>query len=341
MEAPTPPPDPDRPRRGRAKDSSQPIVPAPPASDTDPDQEAQSLAAPVTVTPPDPDPLVAELTVLKRRYDALRSAKQRLLLQALATCRSYAGGDKELGAKLYRDPPPELAAWLVPYSAAMAPLDVAIAEQEKLLTKLGKQLPVWDWAAPILGLSSRFLAMVVAEAGTGPGDYRTPSALWKRMGLAVIDGQRQRKVAGEGAIEQGYVGRRRALLWNIGESIIRKQVRKGGVAIGELGQLYLDRKAYEAERAERPIVAHNRAKRYVEKRLLRELWKAWRAATRPAAIGNTEPNGKPPPAETDPDRSAKDVADAVDITPADPDTDPPRPAGRRSKPKLGAPAGAD
>ncbi len=103
------------------------------------------------------------------------------------------------------------------------------------------------------------------------------------MGMAVIGGERQRRVAGEGAIEHGYVARRRSLMWNIGECLIKAQVRKDPadetkrIAIGSYGQVYLDRKAYEQTRTESLALAHNRAKRYMEKRLLRELWKAWRA----------------------------------------------------------------
>jgi len=165
-------------------------------------------------------------------------------------------------------------------------LDAAIADQAKFLDKAGKKLPVIDWCNDISGLSPRFLAMIVGECGIGPGEFRSVSALWKRMGMAVINGERQRRVMGDAALEHGYVARRRSLMWNIGESIIKQQVRnpKGDdgkplgdpIAIGEYGQLYLDRKAYEATKADKPIIIHARAKRYMEKRLLRELWKAWR-----------------------------------------------------------------
>lgn len=50
------------------------------------------------------------------------------------------------------------------------------------------------------------------------------------------------------------------------------------VESGPLRLLYDERKAYEAGRVETPAHAHNRAKRYIEKRLIRDLWRAWRAA---------------------------------------------------------------
>lgn len=234
--------------------------------------------------------LLGDINATVRRYNDLRRAYQRLELQAIATCRTVCGGDKTAGMKLYKDPTPQVGIWLMPYEAAMAPLVKAIAEHEKLLEKLGKKLPVSDWAKTVAGLGPRFLAMIVGECGIGPGEYRTVSGLWKRMGLAVIDGKRQRRVTGDAAIEHGYVARRRSLMWNIGESVIKQQVRNpkdaDGKAVGlreakgYYGQVYIDRRIDEAIK-DQPTnaVIHNRAKRYMEKRLLRELWRAWRAAT--------------------------------------------------------------
>ncbi len=237
---------------------------------------------------------VGEIVAVYRRYEDLRRARQRIELQAFATCRNYAGGDKVAGMKLYKAPPAELAIWLMPYELAMQPLNDAISQQEKLLAKLGKALPVADWANGVPGLSPRFLAAIVGECGTGPGEFRSVSALWKRMGMAVINGGRQRNVTGDAALLHGYVARRRALMWNIGDQVaVRQGIRNpkdedgkptGAVAINRWGALYLERKAYELARSTEaapitPMHAHNRAKRYVEKRLLRELWQAWRAAT--------------------------------------------------------------
>ena len=239
--------------------------------------------------------LVGEITAIYRRYEDLRRARQRIELQAMATCRTVCGGDKVAGMKLYKSPTPQVAVWLAPYEAAMQPLADAIKAQEKLLTKLGKQLPVAAWADTVPGLSPRFLAAIVGECGIGPGEYRTVSALWKRMGMAVINGGRQRRVTGDAALEHGYVARRRSLMWNIGDQVaVRQGVRNpkgedgkptGAVPINPWGALYLERKAYELAREIEPgkpitpMHAHNRAKRYVEKRLLRSLWQEWRRAT--------------------------------------------------------------
>ena len=237
--------------------------------------------------------LVGEITAVYRRYEDLRRARQRIELQAIATCRNVCGGDKTEGMKLYKSPTPQVAVWLTPYEAAMQPLTDAIKEQEKLLTKLGKRLPVAAWADTVPGLSHRFLSAIVGECGIGPGEFKSVSALWKRMGMAVINGGRQRRVTGEAALEHGYVARRRALMWNIGDQVaVRQGVRNpkdedgkptGAVPINPWGALYIERKAYELAREidgkpVTPMHAHNRAKRYVEKRLLRELWQVWRQA---------------------------------------------------------------
>lgn len=114
---------------------------------------------------------------------------------------------------------------------------------------------------------------IVGEAGD-LANYANPAKLWKRMGLAVIDGKRQRRVAGAEAILHGYNPARRSLVWTIGDSIIK--------AGGPLKAVYNTRKELELTRVATKMHAHNRAKRYMEKRLLLLLWRAWR--DRPHAV---------------------------------------------------------
>lgn len=210
--------------------------------------------------------VIGDIIIHHRRYEALRTAYQRIDLQTKAIKRFAGEGVK-------------VEAWLLPYHAAMDPLAEAIKEQERALAKLAKGLPVHQWAQGVAGLSDRFLALLVGDAGRPISDYRNPSCLWKRMGMAVIQGERQRRITGDAALIHGYVPRRRALMWNIGESILKQQLRKTDdgerYAVGPYGQVYIDRRAYETEKNGEKY-SHARAKRYMEKRLLRELWKAWR-----------------------------------------------------------------
>ena len=244
----------------------------------------------------------------RRRMDMLRG-RQRIELQAQAICRRYVDGDKAEAAKLWakvrKDEGHELRVWLQPYIVAMEPFDAAKHEIEKTLAKLVKELPVYAWAKTVSGFGEVSLAGVIGECGIGPGEYRSVSALWKRMGLAVIGGGRQRKIAGSEAIEHGYNAERRSLMWNIGGCLMKAQLRSekdengkkiegSEYALGELGQVYLDRKAYLRERDPERSAAHihNDAKRYMEKRLLRQLWQQWRQA-----LGTAQPIPFPPAAD--------------------------------------------
>lgn len=233
----------------------------------------------------------------RRRWDLIR-ARQRLELQAQAVCRRLNDGDKAKAAKLWaavkKDPAHELRAWLGPWLMAMEPLLDEQGKTEKYLAKLVKRLPVYEWVKDVSGLGDVSFSAIVGECAAPVGEYKSPSAVWKRMGLAVIGGERQRRVAGEAAIEHGYNAERRAIMWNIGNGLIKAQVRQvkdveGGdtgerVTLGEYGALYLERKAHEVPRVETAAHAHSRAKRYMEKRLLRNLWRAWRAIEPPTPI---------------------------------------------------------
>lgn len=244
---------------------------------------------PSCAAPGDPLPQIVEQW--RRRNDMLR-ARQRLELQAQAVCRRVSDGDKVAGGKLWlavkADPEHPLRGWLNPFLMAIAPLDSAKREIEKSLVKLVRHVPVYSWAKGVSGFGDISLSGVIGECIAPVGEYKSVSAVWKRMGLAVINGGRQRRVVGAEALEHGYVAQRRSLMWNIGCCLIKAQVRKGEEderhAIGEFGQVYLDRKVYLNERNasldEAWTVAHihNDAQRYMEKRLLRELWKAWRRA---------------------------------------------------------------
>jgi hypothetical protein len=224
-----------------------------------------------------------------RNRQSWHRAEKSLTLQAKALCRRLVGGDKAEAEKLYnaamKGADMELAqiafAAISPFVEGRSYIEASRKQVEKVLEKQAKRLPVWKHVEGVKGIGPLMLAGIVGEAGD-VGSYKSVSALWKRMGMAVIAGGRQRRVTGADAMEHGYSPARRSLMWNIGDCIIKAQVRKDPedeekrIGIGPLGQLYLDRKAYEADRVETKAHAHNRAKRYVEKRLLRELYAAWR-----------------------------------------------------------------
>jgi hypothetical protein len=172
----------------------------------------------------------------------------------------------------------------LPLADARATIDANIKPHEKRIRELARELPIWDIFQDVRGFGELAFGQIIAEAGD-LSKYANPAKLWKRMGCAVIDGERQQKKLGAAALEHGYSPRRRSLVWNVGECLVK--LNQGG----PYRTLYDERKKYEAARpwcgkcknkdqkGEREHCTkghvHNRAKRYMEKRLLRDLWEMW------------------------------------------------------------------
>lgn len=168
----------------------------------------------------------------------------------------------------------------------------------KKLDALARKLPVWtSFAEPIKGFGAVSLATIVGEAGN-LSRYSTEAKLWKRLGIAVIDGKCQGK-PGAGAtdadwIRHGYNKERRARVFVIGDVLI-----KVNGADGRYRGIYDRRKLLERERANARGLSvapsakipakrkaefiseghiHRRAQRFMETRLIRDLYRAWRRA---------------------------------------------------------------
>jgi hypothetical protein len=176
--------------------------------------------------------------------------------------------------------------------ASIAPFEAVEKTNTKEMEQIARALPVWKaFGEEIRGFGAASLAAIIAEAGD-LSNYDDKAKLWKRMGVAVLDGIRQGGlVKGAGAeawIAHGYNPMRRSVMWNIGDTMLKAQIRKvksddgedtgERTSLGKYGQSYLDRKVYELAREPemQPIKAHRRAQRYMEKRLLKDLWQAWR-----------------------------------------------------------------
>lgn len=179
------------------------------------------------------------------------------------------------------------------------------------MEELAAQMPAaaW-WREKVFSGSLMSLARIVAETGdlTDYGDvkdgdgkpigYHTISRVWKRMGLAVIDGQRQGRVDKEGKgrdqiakawIDHGYSPVRRSVMFVIGDSLEKatgnhyrdvylaekaRQIAKAkaeGLTVAPQAKIPAKRK--DEFRSEGHIRA--RALRYMEKQLLADLWCAW------------------------------------------------------------------
>lgn len=145
------------------------------------------------------------------------------------------------------------------------------ARVERLLKKQVEQLPVWkSFGEPLRGFGAVMLGQIVGVAGD-LDNYSNPAKLWKRFGLGLVNGERQRKCVNAAKAEaHGYSPQRRAVMAVIGQMMLMNHK-------GEYKDLYESRKAYEQTKGITLGHAHKRAHRYVQKRLLRDLWKAWRA----------------------------------------------------------------
>lgn len=249
-----------------------------------PHDQANVQSSSTEVAPDQPDPAVGLLIELWRQRQDLRRAEGRLDLQCQAICRRVVGGDKEAAGKLWAaintgksDNGPLLLV-LSPYTTAIASLDESASNLEKQLIKLVRPMSLWKgWAASVRGMAELSFAGMIGEAARMPGDYKSVAAVWKRFGLAVIDGGRQRLIAGaEASALHGYSPQRRAYAYTLSTNLMRSQ-REGDC----YRALYDKRKAYELANELPKGHAHNRALRVMVKALLRDAWIADRAQRRP------------------------------------------------------------
>jgi hypothetical protein len=159
------------------------------------------------------------------------------------------------------------------------------ANAETEMRALARTLPVWAWSERVRGLGALGVAIIAAEASGDRGDvgsYATKERLWKRLGLAVIEGERQQRKAGDAALAHGYNPRRRAEIWAIcSDSMFRHQWRgaKEDVpahAIGPYGDVYARRREHTKDHDWPLGRKHNDALRVMTKALIEDYWRVWR-----------------------------------------------------------------
>ncbi len=235
------------------------------------------------------DPLIAGIREIWRsRQDMVRS-QSKLTLQAKAICRYHCEGSKDEAGRLFRsikndkshpqyyDAAPAVGAIL----DAMKPIEAYRKKQEKVMVKLGEQLPIAHMAEVIRGVNHMTLAVIVAECGDLSAYEKGIAGVWKRAGLAVIKGKRQRRVPGEEALEHGYSPLRRSVFWTLGDSLFKAQGKDENA--GPYRRVYDEYKKRIRPTVETDGHAHNRAMRFMTKRLLKDLWIEWRRVNRAVA----------------------------------------------------------
>lgn len=231
-------------------------------------------------------PVILQIRELWRQRQDWCRASQRMLLQAGAICRRFCDSDKVEGAKLLKRIVKGKAkeadrAAEVSVSPMLSAIEVSLRPHilavERELVSLAKKLPIAAWCKLVrgVGIEGTTLASLVGECGDA-GSYKSFQAVWKRMGLAVISGERQRKkLDAEQAILHGYAPHRRAVAYVLAENLVKGQ-RDGPY-----------KRFYDVEKARQAIVigvpkfhAHKRAMRHMAKRFLRDMYRAWRALDR-------------------------------------------------------------
>lgn len=267
-------------RRGRrAKAGMIPTRELPDDTHSDGDGHCRRADHEALAASSEPSP-VGVIVALARRRSQWKKAAQKLTLQELAICRSLCGGDKVAATKMRAavlkgdgDVQAEFA--IAPLVAARLLIEREVAPVERTLKKLARSLPAYDHVKMVRGFGELRFALIVGETGD-LSNYSNPAKVWKRLGLAVMDDGRQRRVAGEAALLHGYNPARRAVVWNLAGEIIKAQ---GEGRQAEERQFYDIEKAKQLAKGLTPIHAHNRALRHMTKRIVRDLWVAWRRAS--------------------------------------------------------------
>lgn len=206
-----------------------------------------------------------------RTPDPASAAHKRHLREAAALLKSVESG--EVASAIAED---ALFSCLV-LLQGRATIEKGRADVRKLLSKAVRALPLWrEWAAHVRGLGACSLGQILGELGD-PAKYATVSKVWTRMGVGLVESSpgawvRQRKVASaEGALLHQYVPARRALLYVIGENLVKLNDAEYRAAYDTKKAEYLTREGWTR------MHAHKAAMRFATKRLLRDLWVARRA----------------------------------------------------------------
>lgn len=308
-----------------ATESAQP-------NDYQPHQEPHltSDTLPAYATTPAMQHIIDQIVSLHRERQATIKAKTKIILQAKALLRSMLctaqdyeiddtkdeltiHGDRrkkltkaaakrvdDAFAEVRKDPASEHALTVGHYLASVELFDERQTTLERQMVRLAKQLPVYAWVKSVRGFGDLSFSTIVGECGD-IGTYKSVAAVWKRLGLAVIDGRRQ-GAPGEGAtadhwISHGYNKSRRSTSWNARQHVIGDMAKWRPVfgadvrcdhTLTEYQCVYAERARYESAKLGLPITISdkgkesykmhvaNRAHRYVEKRLVKHLYLAWR-----------------------------------------------------------------
>lgn len=242
--------------------------------------------------------IITQIVHLTRIRNQWVKAKTKLSLQGQAICRGLCDGDKGKASKLWIKvlKGEHIEPALFPFVEAYKVFESDQIAYEARYKKLTKDLSIMEWVKDAKGFGVGNFCLIVGALADRPANYKSVSALWKRMGLAVMYGQRQRRIAGDAelAIEHGYSAERRALAYILGTTLIK---------VGDKNRyrpIYDKRKAKMLAQGKTKAHAHNDAMRIMVKQALKDLWVADRRdcgmslseAWQPDALKQVEPEIK-------------------------------------------------
>lgn len=243
--------------------------------------------------------IIARAAGFIETYEEVEKAK-KALSKATAKLRKTGASDDELlllrRSVVDGENDPEYLQFSATIEAsikAREPFELVESDHKAKMEKMVQTLPIWtDWGADVRGFGPVSLAVIIGEAGDLV-NYPNPGTLWKRMGIAVFNGIRQGglpvNAKAEEWIQHGYSKVRRARSWVVASNLMksgdyyremylrrkeyeRQQTLSAGLII--LPAAKIPAKKKELYRSEGHI--HLRAQRYMEKKFLRDLWRAWR-----------------------------------------------------------------
>lgn len=253
----------------------------------------------------------AERTKINKRAAAIHAA--------IEAGKPIAEDEAEVAAALAGD--------VMVFAAMRGPAELQRKTIEADMRRAARLFPAWqEWGQGVRGFGELGFAVIVAEAGD-IGGYATVSKLWKRLGLAVINGERQqKKTDADLAAAHGYNPRRRAEMYAvIADPLFRQQWRGADEETGRLagptgpyGEVYAREKAKAAPRIEAtseltgkekwaPLRVDRHARRLMTKALIRDLWRVWHGLP---PRGQHADDSEIGPAESEVEGGGQEVLDA-------------------------------
>lgn len=229
-------------------------------------------------------------------------AKKRVdgaVSEALKEIKELGEGDESTLSPVARE--------VLEYTHAEKMFQLKADRKAREMVKIAKLLPAYEWAASVHGFGDVSFATIVGECGD-IGTYKSIASVWKRLGLAVDENGRRQGNPGEGAtaqdwVKHGYNKARRSVSWNARNGLIGPNGLwrpdfganvDGSNSMTEYQCVFTKRARYASEKKGLPIScvknakgvekesykAHviNDAARYMEKRLIKNLYIEWRKA---------------------------------------------------------------